>query len=161
LNNGIWNDEVLEQAPHHLLSGLSLLAENVYGYDFNFQTGTMTPNEPGYARVDIDPNGNGCRTVWTNYEAASSVCGKLSTRTGLYYTLTRKMDETKKDAMHLLGLDVYYWDALDWRTGEVVWEKMAGTGTWYDGWYPCIGIGSDETMYAGVYGGLAAMRDSR
>ena len=34
-------------------------------------------------------------------------------------------------------------------TGKVVWEKWAGTGTWYDGWYPGLGIGPDGTLYVG------------
>jgi hypothetical protein len=56
---------------------------------------------------------------------------------------------------------VYYWTALDFRTGEVVWQKMAGTGWRFDGWYLGLGIGPTGTLYAGVYGGLAAMRDTR
>ena len=44
----------------------------------------------------------------------------MSTRTGLIYTQERKYDAEN---------DVYavYWVALDFRTGKVVWEKLAGT----------------------------------
>jgi hypothetical protein len=142
-------------------SGLSLLAENNYAYAFNFDTGAMKPNVPGFTRIDIDPNGKGCSKVWGNSEVASSVCGHLSTRTGLYYTLARVMDESNKDDQHPYGVDVYYWTALDFRTGEVVWQKMAGTGTLFDGWYPCVGIGPNGTAYVGQYGGLLAIRDAR
>ena len=141
-------------------SGLSFLAENNYGYDYDFSTGKMlSPSEPGFARVDVDPNGKGCSLGWTNDEVASVVSGHLSTRTGLYYTLSRKWDTGKIDATHPWGLDVYYWTALDWRTGKVVWEKQAGTGAGYDGWYPGVGIAND-TMYLGEYGGLLALRDA-
>jgi hypothetical protein len=139
---------------------LSFLAENNYGYEFDFSTGEMKPNKPGFARVDIDPDGKGCSLGWKNDEIASSVSGHLSTKTGLYYTLSRKMDKKLKDKAHPYGLDEYYWTALDWRTGKVVWEKWAGTGTWYDGWYPGLGIGPNGTMYVGEYGGLLAIRDT-
>ena len=139
--------------------GLSFLAENNYGYEFNFRTGEMKPNEPGFARVDVDPNGKGCSLAWTNDEIASVVSGHVSTRTGLYYTLSRKWDTTKIDAAHPWGLDVYYWTALDWRTGDVVWEKQAGTGIWYDGWYPGVGIAND-TLYVGEYGGVLMLKDA-
>ena len=139
---------------------LSFLAENNYGYAFDFHSGAMKPNKPGFARVDVDPNGKGCGLGWTNNEVASSVSGHLSTATGLYYTLSRKLDASIKDELHPDGLDEYYWTALDWRTGKVVWEKWAGTGTWYDGWYPGVGIGPNGTMYVGEYGGLLAIRDT-
>jgi len=121
----------------------------------------MTPSLPGFERIDIDANGKGCHKVWTNDEVASIVSPHLSTKTGLIYTVARKMDESKTDAQHPYGLDVYYWTALDFRTGEVVWEKMAGTGWRFDGWYLGLGIGPTGTMYVGGYGGLMSIRDTR
>jgi hypothetical protein len=142
-------------------SGLSLIAGNNAGYSFNLETQAMTPSLPGHERIDIDPNGRGCTKIWSNNDVASIVSPHLSTKTGLIYTVTRKMDTSQVDAQHPYGLDVYYWTALDFRTGEVVWQKMAGTGWRFDGWYLGLGIGPTGTLYAGVYGGLAAMRDSR
>jgi hypothetical protein len=130
---------------------LSFLAENNYGYNYDFARLEMTGrSEPGFARVDVDPNGKGCSVGWVNDEVASVVSGHLSTRTGLYYTLSRKWDG---------DVEVYYWTALDWRTGEVAWEKLAGTGTLYDGWYPGVGIAND-TLYVGEYGGVVTLKDS-
>ncbi len=44
-------------------SGLSLVAYNAFGNDFDKLFGPPQPqkNEPGMARIDIDPNGKGCR----------------------------------------------------------------------------------------------------
>ena len=56
---------------------------------------------------------------------------------------------------------VYYFAALDFRTGETVWQKMAGTGTRYDNWYPAIEIGPNGALYYGGYGGYMLIRDSR
>jgi hypothetical protein len=40
--------------------------------------------------------------------------------------------------MDTTGLDVYYLTALDFRTGEVVWEKQVGTGFTFDHHYGAL-----------------------
>lgn len=141
-------------------SGRSLIVENNYGYVVDLKTLKSTPTEPGIARVDIDSHGKGCGLVWENDTAtAPNVALKLSTRTGLVYTITRKYD-TKVSAQPP-GLDVYYWAAIDFRTGKVVWERQAGTGSLYDGYYPGLAIGPTGTAYVGQYGGMIAIRDTR
>lgn len=134
---------------------LSLIAENNYNYSFNFSTQEMTPNAPGFERVDIEPVGSdcNCRKIWTNTEVASDMAPKMSTKTGLIYTMNRKYDEQN-------GVYVYYWTAIDFRTGETVWEKMAGTGTAFDNYYQGLGIGPRGILYAGSYGGLLSIRDT-
>src|SRR5512143_2750649 len=99
----------------------SIIAQNTADYLFDWETGTLTtPGRPGMERIDIDPNGSGCTKVWVNTEVRTNMVMKLSTRNGLIYTQDRKYDATN---------DVYavYWVALDFRTGDVVWEKLAGT----------------------------------
>ena len=136
-------------------SGLSLIAENNYGYQFDFKTLAVTDSEPGFERIDINPNGKGCTKVWANKEIASTASAKLSTRTGLIYTYARKYDDQN-------GVWVYYWTALDFRTGKTVWQKMAGTGhTKFDTIWPAVFVGPNETLYVGLLGGLAAIRDTR
>jgi hypothetical protein len=63
--------------------------------------------------------------------------------------------------------DVYavYWVALDFRTGEVVWEKLAGTwmkgtGARFDNFWTAIGIGPDGSLYVPGYGGVMSIRDT-
>ncbi len=141
-------------------SGLSLIAGNNAGYSFNLETQQMTPSLPGHERIDIDPDGKGCHKVWSNTDLASIVSPHLSTKTGLIYTVARKMDMSKVDAQHPYGLDVYYWTALDFRTGEVVWQKMVGTGYRFDGWYLGLAIGPTGNLYVGGYGGLMMMKDT-
>ena len=135
-------------------SGLSIIAENNYGYTFDFENWTATDSEPGFERIDIDPNGKGCTKVWVNTEIASTTSAKLSTRTGLIYTYARKYDNQN-------GVWVYYWTALDFRTGETVWQKMAGTGdARFDSHWPALYVGPNETLYVGLLGGLAAIREN-
>ena len=76
-------------------SGLSLVAYNAYGNDFDklFVPPQPQKNEPGVARVDIDPNGKGCTKVWENDSVTvSDEVHKLSTKTGLIYAIGRKWD---------------------------------------------------------------------
>jgi hypothetical protein len=135
-------------------SRLSLIVENNYGYVLDLETMTLTGGEPGFERIDINPNGRGCTKVWVNTEVTSTTSAKLSTRTGLIYTFSRKYDDQNQ-------VWAYYWTALDFRTGEVVWEKLAGTGhEKFEHFWPALYVGPSETLYVGLFGGLAAMRDT-
>jgi len=137
----------------------SIVVQNTYEYLFNWDTGFLeTPGKPGIERIDIDPNGRGCTKVWANKEVITNQCPRLSTRTGLIYTQDRKYDAEK---------DVYavYWVALDFRTGKVVWEQLAGTwkkGTEarFDNFWTAIGIGPNGALYVPGYGGVMMIKDS-
>lgn len=133
----------------------SLVVQNTYGYLFDWVSGTLkNPGAAGYERIDIDPNGKGCTKVWSNTEVATTQAGKYSTKTGLIYTHNRKYD-TEND------VNVYYYTAIDFRTGEVVWEKRMGTGDKFDNWYAPIGVGPNGALYGTVYGGVTMIRDTR
>ena len=117
------------------------------------------PSEPGIARVDIDPNGKGCRLVWENDAVSvADEAMKMSTKTGLVYVVSRKYD-TGAPGYPAPGLDVYYFTAIDFRTGEVIWERQLGTGFNFDGFQVDL-IGPTGTAYIPQYGGLIAVRDS-
>jgi outer membrane protein assembly factor BamB len=75
----------------------------------------------------------------------------------LIYTQDRKYDAEN---------DVYavYWVALDFRTGEVVWEKLAGTfgakdPPTFDNFWAPLAMGPNGALYAANYGGVTMMRD--
>ncbi len=147
-------------ANSNSLNGLhnSIIVQNSYGYYFDWDTGRlMSPSAPGMERIDIDTNGKGCTKVWVNTDVVSTLLPKVSTPTGLIYTQDRKYDAVT---------DVYavYWAALDFRTGEVVWEKLAGTfgrsdPAIFDNFWAGIGIGPNGAMYGGQYSGVTMIRD--
>jgi hypothetical protein len=89
--------------------------------------------------------------VWDNPEVASVFSFHLSTKTGLLCTVATKHDDEN-------DLYAYYWTALGFRTGRVVWQKLAGTGMDYDGFYPGLAIGPDQVLYVGGYGGMKALK---
>jgi len=103
--------------------------------------------------MDIRPDGKGLRVVWVNDEVRSVTGPKLSTKTGLIYVSERQDD--------LNGVDAYYWTAVDFRTGKVVWRKLAGTGVAWDNYFSAPALGRTGTFYVAEYGGLAAVRDGK
>ena len=144
------------QAAENSLNGYrnSLVVENVYGYGWAWDANgdlTSTTGLPGFARVDITASGK-LRKVWENSEVASNTVPRLSTGSGLVYLVERQQDQTN-------DVPVYYWTALDFRTGEAVWRKLLGTGINYDGYWSTTALGPDGTFYVAAWGGLAAVKD--
>ena len=71
-------------------AGRSLIVENNYGYQDPFGPNAGAVTQPGFARVDVNKNGKGCKKKWTNHDVrAPTVVPKLSTKTGLIYTYAR------------------------------------------------------------------------
>jgi hypothetical protein len=133
--------------------GKSLIVENNYGY-YVVTTMNGAVTSPGVIRIDIDSGG--CHVVWENTtERVPSVVSKVSARTGLLYTFTKDPDPANPSA------DVWFWAALDFETGELVWKQLAGTGLGFNNHYAGIALGRDGTAYVGAIGGLLAIRDTK
>lgn len=133
-----------------IAAGRSFIIENNYGYQNPTSVEGGMVSAPGFARVDVNPGGRGCRLVWVNDRvSAPSVVSKLSLANGLIYTYTTTDSVT----------DPWYWTALDFRTGRVVYSTLAGTGVGYNNNYAGIALGPNGTEYLGVLGGIVALRD--
>ncbi len=134
-------------------SGRSLFVENNYGYqDPFFGAAKGAATTPGFARVDVAPDGSGCRLVWTTDQVqASTVVPKLSAVTGLIYVYERLPAPE--------GEQPWYWTAIDARTGQVAWRRYAGSGLSFNNNYAGIALGPDGSAYLGVLGGLLRLRD--
>ncbi len=131
-------------------AGNSIVVENNYGYQRPTDTSGGALTAPGVARVDV--GSRGCRVVWTNTKArVPSVVSKLSLKDGLVYTYTKDPGPQ----------DPWYWTALDFRTGRIVYEALAGTGVGYNNNYAGIAISPNGTEYVGALGGIVALRDGR
>jgi hypothetical protein len=134
-----------------IIAGRSMIVENNYGYQNPTSVSGGGLTAPGFARVDLNRRGTGCRLVWTNVtQRAPTVVSKLSITNGLIYTYTKDPGPT----------DPWYWTTLDFRTGRVVYKQLAGTGSLgYNNNYAGLALGRNGTAYLGVLGGLIAMRD--
>jgi hypothetical protein len=106
---------------------------------------------PGITRIDIDANGT-CQEAWTNESISiPSLVTKMSLANGLIYTYTKPQGPDT--------LDPWYFTAIDFRTGEVQYSQLAGTGVLYNNHYAALYLGPDGTVYVGVLGGIVAMHD--
>jgi hypothetical protein len=131
-----------------IAAGRAMIAENNYGYNDPTSVEGKTTT-PGFVRVDVNANGNGCHRVWLNDAlSAPTVVSKLALAGGLVYTYT-------VDAQNH-----WYWTALDFRTGHLVYRVLSGTGLGYNNNYSGISIAPSGTAYLGTLGGIIALRDA-
>jgi hypothetical protein len=133
-----------------IVAGRSIIVENNYGYvdPTSVEGGKLT--SPGIARIDINPNGRGCRRVWINRGVRiPTVVSKLSLANGLVYTYTKGPGTN----------DPWYWTAISFKTGRTVWKRLSGTGLSYNNNYAGIAVAPWHTAYLGVIGGMVALRD--
>jgi hypothetical protein len=132
-------------------TGHSIVVENNYGYTGPLATENGAATAPGVERIDILPKEAGCAPVWYSDQRAPSAVPKLSLANGLVYLYTKPPREDEVDA--------WYLTALSFRTGQTVYERLAGTGLGYNSNYAPVSIGPDGTAYVGALGGLIALRD--
>jgi hypothetical protein len=134
-----------------IAAGRSFVIENNSGYTSPLSTSAGALTAPGFARIEVARNGLSCRLVWTNtVTRAPSVVSKLSLADGLIYTYTIEPGLT----------DPWYWTALSFKTGRVVWKRYAGAGTLFNNNYAGISISPGGVAYLGVLGGLISLRDT-
>jgi hypothetical protein len=135
-----------------LTAGRALFVENNHGYQDPFGPASGALTSGGFARVDVDPDGRGCRRTWqTLDQRAPSVVPKLSTKTGLIYTYTRDADPN--------GSQPWFWTAIDAATGQMAFKQYAGSGLSFNNNYAGIALGPDGSAYLGVIGGILRLRD--
>ncbi len=154
----------------------SLIAENNYGYvlqKFNdvIPDGPGKPlipvggnlglvSQPGMDRIDINRDGDGCHVAWRNNTIRTpSAVTKGDTVNGLIYTYQKVKDPGSP------GSGVWYWTAINYRTGKTVWMRRSGYGGLYNNHYSGIAIARDPvtgkpTLYLGGVGGIVGLRDS-
>jgi hypothetical protein len=131
-------------------AGRSMIVEDNYGYQSPASVEGGQVTAAGFARVDLNHSGTGCRLVWANRtERAPTVVSKLSTADGLIYTYTKDPGSS----------DPWYWTTIDFRTGRTVYKQLAGTGVGYNNNYSGIAISPAGTEYVGTLGGIIALRD--
>ncbi|MFZ0041665.1 MAG: hypothetical protein WAK93_10180 [Solirubrobacteraceae bacterium] len=133
-----------------IAAGRSYLIENNYGYQTPASVEGGQVTAPGFARVDINRNGRGCHRVWTNTKvSAPTVVSKLSLANGLIYTYTTTSSASSP----------WYWTAIDYRTGRVAYQQLAGNGPYFNNNYSGLAISRKGTAYLGTLGGIIGLRD--
>jgi hypothetical protein len=112
----------------------------------------LTPMTPGVSRVDIALDGSSCSTVWTMPLRLPSGL-VLSSTTGLVYGYTQDVDRAAA------GSYIWYYVAVDYRTGRVLWRQRAGAGSTKNDNRQPLTLGANGVLYQPVPLGLEWMRD--
>lgn len=131
----------------------SLIVENNYGYDLFPTMMFGKTGTGGVTRVDVSEDLTGCEVVWHSSLVSQTTVPKLSAESGLVYLYT-------KDPEAPWGIDAFYLSAVDFRTGETVFEALTGTGVSYDNNWAPITLGPDRCSYVGVLRGLIRVCDT-
>lgn len=148
-----------------------IIVENNYGYQFDGRAllkglaGARQPDTaPGLTRIHVDYSGRDCSVEWSNtVERIPSVVSKVSLANGLLYTYTHpSADELafRRGGQWLGHPDAWYLTAIDVRSGERVWSRLAGAGPLVNNHYAPISIGPDGAAYIGAVGGLIRIADN-
>jgi hypothetical protein len=134
-----------------IATATSIIVENNYGYlGVDSMTGGRS-SAPGITRIDLDPGLESCSVVWTNQARSPNALPKLSLADGLVYTYTKEPDPE--------GLtDWWSLTAIDFDTGQTLYEVPAGMGTEYDSTYATLALSQEGAVYVGVEGGLLRLR---
>jgi hypothetical protein len=124
-----------------------MIAEDNYGYTGpQSLANKVTP--AGIVRVDLNRNGRGCHRVWVNHNVSTpTVVSKVALANGLMYTYT-----TDKQGH-------WWWTALSFRTGKLVYKSYSGTGFSWNNNYAGISISRAGREYVGTIGGIISLHD--
>ncbi len=127
----------------------ALVVENNYGYKPAITSTTAgRSTEPGLAVIDAGD----CTIRWTSDIRIPSLVSKATTVGGLVLTYTKPPNA--------LGVDAWYFTAVDLASGDVVWTRRAGAGTTFNNHYAGAYLDDNGDFFVGTVNGLAVLRGS-
>ncbi len=132
----------------------SVVVINSYGHKNFLATTLGRVTEKGIVRIDVKSDGVGgysCQEVWSSEEYPCSALPKLSVGNGMMYIYTK--------TPAFLWPNPWYFTAIDFRTGETVYQLLAGSGFGFNNNWGPISIGPDGTAYVGMLFGIISVRD--
>jgi len=128
--------------------GRSLIVENNYGFSV---FGDSAGGAPGLIRIDVREDLSGCDIVWQNDSVASGCGAKLSTGNGLIYQYSLERGTG--------WVNSWYFTAVDFDTGNLVWKIYAGSGKQWDNAMLTLSIGPTGLLTAGTLTGVVSLQD--
>jgi hypothetical protein len=130
----------------------SVLVSNRFGYRGPASNARGRTGFPGLSRIDIDIPRRICRPVWANEQISiPSGSVRLSLGNGLVYAYGKPQGPAAADS--------WYLTAVDFRTGDTVFRRLAGTGIGYADDRAGVALSPDGTAFIGVAGGLVRIGD--
>jgi len=133
----------------------SVIVENNYGVQSMLTTTFGNTTVGGVTRIHVVPNGSGgysCYEEWTSNEISCTPVPKMSLNNGLIYLYTKPKTTL---------IDMWYFTAVDFATGQTVYRVLTGTGLNYNNNWAPITLGPNGgTAYIGSLAGLMMIRDN-
>jgi hypothetical protein len=127
--------------------GDSIIVESNYGYSVTAVAGGHT-TFPGLARIDVTDSG--CSLAWERDDITiPSLVSKGVAADGSVLTYTKERSA--------LGLDAWWFTAVDAATGEVRWRRLAGVGPLLNNHYAAGYLSPDGFIYVGTISGVVAL----
>lgn len=127
--------------------GNSLIVENNYGYTVTAVAGGHTTT-PGLARIDVTESG--CVLAWETSEVTiPSLVSKGVAGAGAVLTYSKEFSP--------LGVDAWWFTAVDATSGQVMWRRLAGVGGLLNNHYAAGYLGPDGSVYIGTISGIVAL----
>lgn len=143
-------DDEMSATDNSLVSvGDGVIVENNYGYSGPLRAVLGRTTEGGFARVDV-ADGE-CETVWTSEEVAPTSVAKVSLANGLLYAYTKRRS--------LLGVNAWYFTAINARTGRTSYSVRTGIGSLFNNHYSAVTLAPDGSAYVATLAGMVRIRD--
>lgn len=141
-------------------AGRTVIVTNQSGYHGPGQTADGAEDiffqrltSPGMARIDLSGDATGCVKRWNSSVRIASGVPKLALGSGLIYGVERQVGQQSQDLWYLNAVDAY--------TGNIVWRQLYASGTTGNTNYSAISIAPDGTIYIGALIGLVRLVDHR
>lgn len=133
-------------------TGMALFAENNYGYTAPQSVGGKLTTEPGFARIDVTPDGATVGSVNSTI-SVPSIVSKSNSADGVVYTYEKRTD----GYWYLTGLS-----AED--VNQVLFAVKIGNPSenlleqQYNNHYSALGLGADGSLYFGTVFGITQVK---
>lgn len=137
-----------------IAAGNTLVVENNYGYRPAITaTSGGHSTVPGLTAIDVEPDTGECRERWTNNDVTiPSLVSKATVAGNLVLTYTKPPNP--------IGLDAWYFTAVDLTTGQVAWRRLAGTGISFNNHYAAGYLSPSGDFVVGTVNGIVALRNT-
>ncbi len=132
----------------------TLIVENNYGYRPPVTaTSGGHSTVPGLTAIRVDPRTGACEQRWTNDQVwIPSLVSKVSLADNLVLTYTKPPSP--------LGVDAWYFTAVDLDTGQVAWRRLAGTGIPFNNHYAAGYLSPTGDFMVGTVNGIVVLRNT-
>ncbi|WP_020500864.1 hypothetical protein [Sciscionella marina] len=138
-------------------SGNSVFVASTYGYPYPALPAGAEPSVPpsadftgGMGRIDVQPNGRGCATTWTNHVRSTAV-PKLSLEENKIYTISRI---APNDRTLPRSGDRYAYTVINARTGQVESTQPIGSGSSANTLQLAGNITRNSVLFQGTVSGI-------